>query len=596
MEIIVCVTRVPDLSEVEIEIDRGGRSVDRGRLRLRHQRVGQLRPGAAVRLKEAQGGQVTAITVGDEEAEEVLRRGLAMGADEALHLWDRASRGPTPGGSPRSSSEPSRAALTTSCSPARSPATAGAGRWADARRPARLSDGGPGHRAGDRGRDRHGAPRGGGRAGADRGLELPAVVTVQTGICEPRYVSIRGIRKVSGIEIPVLGAADSDWMPAPWVKPRRGCVSRGSPCRRAARARRSSRETRIDDGRAGRAARETGECCSHAQGHDLRRAVGRRRGRHRLETAAPPRRLSVTSRWRPSSWATRFPRRQRSSPAGSTRSTSSTMLPWRGPTATSRRASWRRWSRARSRGSPCTPHQLRHGAGAAAGGARRRSAHRRLHAPGSRGRTRSPAVRTVFGGKVQAACPRLPARAGSWPPCAPGSSTVPEASAEVGGAVHAGDPARRLRPAAPPPRDRRTRARCGGHQPGGVLVSVGPRHRGGGEPRDGPVARRGDGRRGGLHPAGGRQGVAGEEPPGGHLGGHRQAEACTSPSAISGSFQHMGGIKGGPFIAAINKDPAAPIFGVADVGIVGDLLDLVPVLEEKIRERKAIRTATWISS
>lgn len=55
---------------------------------------------------------------------------------------------------------------------------------------------------------------------------------------------------------------------------------------------------------------------------------------------------------------------------------------------------------------------------------------------------------------------------------------------------------------------------------------------------------------------------------------------------ISGSFQHMGGIKGGPFIAAINKDPAAPIFDVADVGIVGDILDLVPLLEEKIRERK----------
>jgi electron transfer flavoprotein beta subunit len=39
-------------------------------------------------------------------------------------------------------------------------------------------------------------------------LDLPAVVTVQTGINEPRYVSIRGIRKVSGVEIPVAGTAD----------------------------------------------------------------------------------------------------------------------------------------------------------------------------------------------------------------------------------------------------------------------------------------------------------------------------------------------------------------------------------------------------
>jgi electron transfer flavoprotein alpha subunit len=55
---------------------------------------------------------------------------------------------------------------------------------------------------------------------------------------------------------------------------------------------------------------------------------------------------------------------------------------------------------------------------------------------------------------------------------------------------------------------------------------------------------------------------------------------------ISGSFQHLGGVKGDPFIAAINKDPSAPIFGVADVGIVGDILDLIPLLEEKIRERR----------
>jgi electron transfer flavoprotein alpha subunit len=54
---------------------------------------------------------------------------------------------------------------------------------------------------------------------------------------------------------------------------------------------------------------------------------------------------------------------------------------------------------------------------------------------------------------------------------------------------------------------------------------------------------------------------------------------------ISGSFQHLGGIKGDPFIAAINTDSAAPIFGVADVGIVGNILELVPLLEEKIRAR-----------
>jgi electron transfer flavoprotein alpha subunit len=53
---------------------------------------------------------------------------------------------------------------------------------------------------------------------------------------------------------------------------------------------------------------------------------------------------------------------------------------------------------------------------------------------------------------------------------------------------------------------------------------------------------------------------------------------------ISGSFQHMGGIKGNPFIVAINKNAKAPIFQVADVGIVTDMLDFLPELTEKIEE------------
>ncbi len=53
---------------------------------------------------------------------------------------------------------------------------------------------------------------------------------------------------------------------------------------------------------------------------------------------------------------------------------------------------------------------------------------------------------------------------------------------------------------------------------------------------------------------------------------------------ISGSFQHMGGVKGNPFIVAVNKNPKAPIFQVADVGIVEDILDFMPELTEAIND------------
>jgi len=53
---------------------------------------------------------------------------------------------------------------------------------------------------------------------------------------------------------------------------------------------------------------------------------------------------------------------------------------------------------------------------------------------------------------------------------------------------------------------------------------------------------------------------------------------------ISGSFQHLGGVKGNPFIVAVNKNPKAPIFQVADVGVEEDILDFMPELTEAIND------------
>jgi len=93
VEILVCVRRVADTSENEIQLDGGGRDIERDDLVYSINEADNYAVEEALQIVSRVGGSVTVVTVGGEDDEEILRREMAMGASHGVLISDDAFAG-----------------------------------------------------------------------------------------------------------------------------------------------------------------------------------------------------------------------------------------------------------------------------------------------------------------------------------------------------------------------------------------------------------------------------------------------------------------------------------------------------------------------
>jgi electron transfer flavoprotein beta subunit len=209
MEILVCVKRVPDTWENEIEVNRDGTDIERDDLVYSVNEWDNYAVEEAIRIRDHVGGTVTVVTVGTEEDEEVLRREMAMGADKGVLISDPAFEGSDGRGLAqilKAEVDRGNYDLVLTGVQADDGAAQVGGMlsamldWPFASIVNRIE-------ILEEKKIRVGRELAGGNQEINE-IELPAVLSIQTGINEPRYVGIRGIRKVASVEIPVHSAAD----------------------------------------------------------------------------------------------------------------------------------------------------------------------------------------------------------------------------------------------------------------------------------------------------------------------------------------------------------------------------------------------------
>jgi electron transfer flavoprotein beta subunit len=208
MEILVCVKRVPDTSENEIELNSAGNDIDRDDLVYSVNEWDNYAVEEALQIVDKVGGSVTVITVGDDESEEVLRREMAMGADKGILLSDDAFEAADGRGIAtilKAAVDQGSYDLILTGAQADDGAAQVGGMLAAMLDVPYASLVNKIEVDGDKitvGREIEGGNQ------EMHEIALPCVLSIQTGINEPRYVGIRGIRKVASVDIPTLGAGD----------------------------------------------------------------------------------------------------------------------------------------------------------------------------------------------------------------------------------------------------------------------------------------------------------------------------------------------------------------------------------------------------
>lgn len=209
MEILACIRRVPDTSENEIQLDAATNDIQRDDLVYSVNEPDNYAVEEAIQIAERTGGKLTVVTVGGEDDEEVLRREMAMGANGGVLISDEAFNG----------SDGKGIATVLKVFVQK-------GHYDLILTGVQAEDGGAqvgGMLAAlldypfaslvtsievlDGGKLKISREIEGGTKELNE-IDLPCVLSIQTGINEPRYVGMRGIRQVASVDIPTFGASE----------------------------------------------------------------------------------------------------------------------------------------------------------------------------------------------------------------------------------------------------------------------------------------------------------------------------------------------------------------------------------------------------